>query len=194
MSSERAPRPAAEQILWTGHPDWRGMIGWYVKAIIVAVVISAVNYGIYRSGVIGTALLVLVIIVAFAAVFLVGRLIRHSSTYTITTKRVSEQHGAFGRYIRLHKTEAPISRIDNTEVDASVVQRLLGVGTIDFNTAGERDRDELRWWGVRKPDEVIKKIEYVQYGDHGNAYIDHADPLFSKGGFPDPPADSDDED
>lgn len=170
------------------------MIGWYVKACLVAVVISAVNYGIYRSGTIGVALLVLVVIVAFAAVLLVGRLIRHSSTYTITSKRVSESHGAFGRYVRLHKTEAPISRIDNTEIDASFLQRLLGVGTIDFNTAGERDRDELRWWGIRHPDDVIKKIEYVQYGDHGNSYIDHPDPLFSSGGFPAVPLDSDDED
>lgn len=194
MSDARASRPAGEQVLWTGHPDWRAMIGWYVKAFLAALIISAINYGIYRAHTIGIALLVLVVIVAFAAVILIGRLVRHSSTYTITTKRVSEQHGAFGRYVRLHKTEAPISRIDNTEIDASVLQRLLGVGTIDFNTAGERDRDELRWWGVRHPDDVIKQIEYVQYGDHGNSYIDHADPLFSRGGFPAAPVDTDPED
>jgi uncharacterized membrane protein YdbT with pleckstrin-like domain len=159
------PRRRPERELWTGHPSWKAMIGWYVKWEGLALAISVAAWFIHSTGNLSWFHLILVLLVFNGFVLLVGRVLRSTTTYQITNKRVRGYRRVPSQMFRLHLEEAPIARIDNVTVEQSLLGQMLGVGTIDFDTAGEKDGDILKWWGVEDPRDVAAKIENVLAGD-----------------------------
>jgi uncharacterized membrane protein YdbT with pleckstrin-like domain len=161
LNNRRRP----EKTLWTAHPSWRGMVGWYLKWQGLALVVSALLFLAYRQDWVGWPIAVFVIVVLNGLVLMTGRLLRMTTTYTITSKRVSGRKRIPSQLFRLVQEEAPISRIDNVIVDQSLLEQMLGIGKIDFDTAGDVRGDILRWWGVANPRDVASKIEHVASGD-----------------------------
>ena len=56
-----------------------------------------------------------------------------TSTYTLTNRRVITRHGIFNK--RGH--DMPLSRINNVTYEHSLIDRMLGCGTLVFSTASE---------------------------------------------------------
>ena len=52
--------------------------------------------------------------------------------YAITNERLMIQRGILSR----HKQETRLTRVQNVNTDQTVIQRMLGVGVVDFDTAG----------------------------------------------------------
>lgn len=155
----------SERVLWTAHPSWKGMIGWYIKWETLALLISALVIYLWSSGHLGFLWVFLFVLFTNGPVLFIGRFIRQMTTYTITNRRVSDRRRIPGQFFRLHLEEAPIARIDNITVQQSLFEQLLGVGSIDFDTAGEKEGDILLWWGVANPQDVASKIENVRAGN-----------------------------
>jgi uncharacterized membrane protein YdbT with pleckstrin-like domain len=141
------------------------MLGWYFKWEGLALLITLLSWYIYHTGHLSLLGFLFILLVLNGFVLLVGRIVRKTTTYQITTKRVRGYRRNPKQLFRLHQEEAPIARIDNVTVDQSLLQQMLGVGTIDFDTAGEKSGDILRWWGVENPRQVATKIENVMSGD-----------------------------
>jgi uncharacterized membrane protein YdbT with pleckstrin-like domain len=140
-----------EELMFEGRPSWRAIIGFYITGTLVAAAIAAV------VGLIGsTGGGVGVFVVLFLVVVLVGWIRRIGTRYAITNERLTIQRGILSR----HSQETRLTRVQNVNTDQTIIQRMLGVGVVDFDTAGTDAPDsEFAFWGVADPGGVAKKVD-----------------------------------
>ena len=140
-----------EQLMFEGRPSWRAIIGFYITGTLIAAAIGAV------VGLIGsTGTGVVVFVVLFVVVVLVGWIRRIGTRYGITNERLTIQRGILSR----HRQETRLTRVQNVNTDQTVIQRMLGVGVVDFDTAGTDAPDsEFAFWGVADPGGVAKMVD-----------------------------------
>jgi uncharacterized membrane protein YdbT with pleckstrin-like domain len=148
------PEPG-EQIFFHGHPSWRSILGFYVKGILLAVLAGALAGVITRgsSRSIGVGWVVAVVLVVFVLVLLAGLLKRLQTTYTITDRRLTIDTGILSR--ELHETR--LERVQNVNCRQSLPERLLMVGTVDFDTAGGSEYD-FEFRGVASPRQIVRTV------------------------------------
>lgn len=141
-----------ERELFSGHPSWRSILSFYIKGLLItaaAAVIAAL--------VADTGAAVLVGIVLFAIVLLVGFIKRIATTYTITNHRLHIRRGIIARRTQ----EARLERVQNVNTAQGVIDRILQVGTVDFDTAGTTDAD-FAFRGVSQPEKVVRAVDQAQ--------------------------------
>jgi uncharacterized membrane protein YdbT with pleckstrin-like domain len=140
-----------EQVMFEGRPSWRAIIGFYITGTLIAAAIAAV------VGLIGsTGGGVGVFVVLFLLIVLIGWIRRIGTRYAITNERLTIQRGILSR----HRQETRLTRVQNVNTDQTVLQRMLGVGVVDFDTAGTDAPDsEFAFWGVADPGGVAKKVD-----------------------------------
>jgi uncharacterized membrane protein YdbT with pleckstrin-like domain len=148
-----------ETVIFEGHPSWRSTLGFYIKGLVLVIIAGAIAAGVtkaandrFQGGWIATAA-----VVALLIVLIVGYLRRWATTYTITTIRLTIRHGILSR----NEQHSRVDRIQNVTTNQSVLQRLLRVGTVEFDTAAGED-DELKFAGVSAPHEVVEAIRQAQ--------------------------------
>jgi uncharacterized membrane protein YdbT with pleckstrin-like domain len=99
-------------------------------------------------------LVALVALVGVAVVVLAGLIKRITVHYTITTRRLHIKRGIVSREIQ----ETRLERVQNVNYDQSVLQRMLQVGDVDFDTAAGDDFNFV-FAGVANPDEVVEQVD-----------------------------------
>jgi uncharacterized membrane protein YdbT with pleckstrin-like domain len=60
--------------------------------------------------------------------------------------------------------QTDVARVQNVNHNQSMLERLLQVGTVDFDTAGTGDSD-FRFHGVEDPEEVVAAVDRAQKRD-----------------------------
>ncbi len=144
-----------ETTIWEGHPTWRAMLSFHVKWFAVTIVLFALLIGVDKAGVnVSTSIIGLVLIVGIGLTILAGWLDRFFTQYTITTKRLHIRRGV------LSKTESStnVDRIQNITVRQSPVDRIVRVGSIEFDTAGDDSSDRFAFRGVNDPQDLRERI------------------------------------
>jgi uncharacterized membrane protein YdbT with pleckstrin-like domain len=141
-----------ERILYAGHPSWRSILGFYLKGLLIGVLIGvivalAVSLGVGIGVYIG---LVLVTV-------LVGYVMRRGTEYVITNQRLHIRRGLLSKRIQQTRLE----RVQNVNTNQSLLQRVLRVGTVDFDTAGTEDAD-FTFVGVSNPAGVVHAVDRAQ--------------------------------
>lgn len=142
-------------MIFEGRPSWRSILGFYIAGFVAAVVIGIVAGLIDATGVGVGAFLVL-----FVVVLLVGLLKRIGTSYTITNERLHIRRGLLSRSVQQTKLE----RVQNVNTEQSLFQRILQIGTVDFDTAGTDDSD-FTFRGVANPDDVVAAVDRAQYAE-----------------------------
>jgi uncharacterized membrane protein YdbT with pleckstrin-like domain len=144
-----------EHVIFDGHPSWRGTLSFYARGILgaaaggaIAALVTAVGSGFSW----GTTTLVFAVLAAL--VILGGFLFRMTTTYTITNQRLTIRRGVLSRHLQQTRVE----RVQNVNVDKSLVDRLMRVGQVDFDTAGADDSD-FTFRGVANPDQVVRAVD-----------------------------------
>jgi uncharacterized membrane protein YdbT with pleckstrin-like domain len=141
-----------EEIIYEGHPSWRSILGYYLKGLVGALVVGAIGYALDGIGLaIGLFLLVEALVLA------AGFIKRFATVYTITTQRLRIKHGIIARHVQ----QTDIERVQNVHTNQSVLERMLQVGTVDFDTAGTGDSD-FKFAGVEDPAEVVAAVDRAQ--------------------------------
>jgi uncharacterized membrane protein YdbT with pleckstrin-like domain len=156
-ASPVAPRLApGEQVMFQGHPSWRSIIAFYIKGLFVVLIAAFVVGIVTKITGDGTdaGLVALVAVVGVAVVVLAGLIKRITVHYTITTRRLHIKRGIISREIQ----ETRLERVQNVNYDQSVLQRLLQVGDVDFDTAAGDDYNFI-FAGVANPDEVVEQVD-----------------------------------
>jgi uncharacterized membrane protein YdbT with pleckstrin-like domain len=93
------------------------------------------------------------LLVVLWAVWLAARYLRWLRTYfVVTDQRVLYRSGVLGR----HGVEIPLDRISNIDYRQGLWERLIGVGNLDIESAGE-DSDTL-FENVKHPDDVQSEL------------------------------------
>ena len=141
-----------EEVVFEGHPSWRALLSFYIGGVVacvaVAVVIGLIS-GVGLAILVGAALLALLILFGFVK--------RMSTTYLVSTQRLYIRRGVLSKRIQ----QTRIDRVQNVNTDQSLRDRLLRVGTVDFDTAGTDD-SEFEFVGIASPASVVAAVDRAQ--------------------------------
>lgn len=143
---------AGETELYAGRPSWRALMSFYLSGIglaaLVLVILGLLAGEWALAAPIAAALVVLTLLVGF--------LRRVSTKYLITTQRLRISRGIVRRQVQ----ETRLERVQNVNYNQSVLDRMLGVGTVDFDTAGTDD-SEFRFEWVNGPERVVRAVDHA---------------------------------
>lgn len=156
------PSPG-EQIIYQGHPSWKALFAFYLKGLLVGVIIALVAKLIGQ----GFASVFIILLVVLAGTFVIGFIRRVATVYTITNRRLNIKRGIIARDIQ----ETRLERVQNVNYSQNVFQRMLNVGDVDFDTAAS-DADNLFVFnGVDNPQHVVTEVDHATSlgaaGSHG---------------------------
>ena len=141
-----------ETVIYDGHPSWRSIISLYAQGALAGLVLGAIAWFA-----ISEATGVAVFVGCTAIAFLIGVIRRIFVRFTITDQRLRIQRGIISRAVQ----QTRIDRVQNVNTQQSPVERLLRVGTVDFDTAGTDDASFV-FNGVNDPAEVIAAVDKAQ--------------------------------
>lgn len=137
------------------------MVAFQIKGL-VAMLLAGVIAGLATaaaSGHVQVGWVAVAVVVVFAAIALSGLARRRATTYTITDQRLTIQLGLLSR--ELHETQ--LVRVQNVASRQSLLERMLGIGTVDFDTAGGAGFD-FAFRGVADPREIVHTVHDVLHG------------------------------
>jgi membrane protein YdbS with pleckstrin-like domain len=146
-----------EQIIFQGHPSWRAILGFYLKGLVIAIVLGVIAKLIGA----GTGTVFLIVLVVLALTLLVGFIKRWATTYTITTRRLNIKRGIVSREIQ----ETRLERVQNVNYSQSVYQRLMQIGDVDFDTAASGGDYDFIFYGVADPGDVVHRVDQATGAD-----------------------------
>jgi uncharacterized membrane protein YdbT with pleckstrin-like domain len=145
-----------EHVLFHGHPSWRSILDLYVKGwiatVVAAILVAAITD--IASGQVELGWVVLVVAISLGAVLLAGFLSRKRTLYTITTQRLTIRTGLLARDVQ----ETRLERIQNVNCRQSMLERILGIGTIDFDTAAGAEYN-FSFRGLSAPTQVVRTVD-----------------------------------
>ena len=151
-----------EQIIFQGHPSWRSILAFYLKGLLVGILVALVAY-LLGLGFFSVFLIVLALL---AATVVIGFVRRMATVYTITNRRLNIKRGIIARDIQ----ETRLERVQNVSYSQSAVERMLNVGDVDFDTASDAE-NTFCFAGVADPQHVITEVDKATSvnaaGDHG---------------------------
>ena len=143
----------SETTLYSGHPSWRSMLDFHLVGLLAAAAAGCDRQARVSDGGIAVA--------AFAAVLalsiLVGFIRRVSTHYTVTDRRLHIRRGILSR-TEQHTT---LDRVQNVETHQTLLERVLRIGTVNFDTAATDDSD-FKFEGVASPRHVVAAVDEAQ--------------------------------
>jgi uncharacterized membrane protein YdbT with pleckstrin-like domain len=151
-----------EQVIFEGHPSWRAILGFYLKGIVIAVVIGVIARLLDTSD----GIVFLIVAVLLGLTVLIGFIKRWATTYTITDRRLNIKRGIISREIQ----ETRLERVQNVNYRQTVYQRIMQIGDVDFDTAATDDYNFV-FAGVAEPGDVVHRVDRATgataAGSHG---------------------------
>lgn len=159
-----------EEIFFHGHPSWLSLAALLIKGLLVCVVVGAIAgiISAITNGSVQIGWIVIAVVVVFIVLILVAQVRRIQTTYSITNRRLTIETGLLSR--ELHQTR--LERVQNVNATQSLAQRIVKIGTVQFDTAGEAEF-EFAFHGVRDPRTIVRTVDRA---------------LHALGGGPDPRA------
>jgi membrane protein YdbS with pleckstrin-like domain len=124
------------------HPHWKVLV---LPVIVLLLVVPVASYlaAIVPEGSGQTPLRGAIVVVAAVLIFLgtLRQLVRWLTThYIVTNRRLITRHGLVARNGR----DMPLTRINDISFSHTVIERVLGCGTLVVESAGERGQLMLR--------------------------------------------------
>jgi uncharacterized membrane protein YdbT with pleckstrin-like domain len=141
-----------EHVVFEGHPSWRALLSLYIGGIVAAAAVGVV-VALITSVVVG----VLVGAALFGLLLVFGLVKRMSTTYLVSSQRLYIRRGLLSKRVQ----QTRIDRVQNVNTEQSLRERILRVGTVDFDTAGSDD-SEFRFVGIANPTEVAGAVDRAQ--------------------------------
>jgi uncharacterized membrane protein YdbT with pleckstrin-like domain len=148
------PEPG-EQVFFHGHPSWRSMLAFYLRGLVAAILAGVIAGIVSRAtgSSVDVVWVAAAVLVVFVVVLVWGLIRRISTTYTITNRRLTIRSGLLSR--ELHETR--LERVQNVNSRQRVLERMLGIGTVDFDTAGGAAYD-FSFRGVEDPGAIVRTV------------------------------------
>jgi uncharacterized membrane protein YdbT with pleckstrin-like domain len=141
-----------EDVVFQGHPSWRGLLSFYIYGTLAVAMI-----GVIVALAAGVVIGVVAGVVLFALMLVVGFVRRMGTTYMVTSQRLYIRRGLLSKA----EQQTRIDRVQNVNTKQSLLERILSVGTVDFDTAGTDD-SEFRFDGIAGPGRVVAAVDRAQ--------------------------------
>ncbi len=128
----------------------------YTKGLLASVVAGAIAGIVTRAaaGHVQLGWVIAVVLAMFVVLIAAGQIRRIQTTYSITNQRLTIETGLFSR--DLHETR--LARVQNVNSRQSLFERVLGIGTVDFDTAAEAEFD-FSFRGVGDPRGIVRTVD-----------------------------------
>jgi uncharacterized membrane protein YdbT with pleckstrin-like domain len=123
---------------------------FYVAGIGLAVLVIVVLGLLFDE--MGLAIAIAVVIAGLT--LLIGFVRRVGTKYLLTTQRLRISRGI----VRKNVQETRLDRVQNVNYSQGVLDRMFGVGTVDFDTAGSDD-SEFRFEWINGPESVVRAVD-----------------------------------
>src|SRR4051794_24865935 len=143
-----------EEIVFEGHPSWRGILSFYIKGAAGALVVGAILWFAISEAIGAVAFVVLL-----GLDILAGLIKRVATRYIISTERLNIRTGLLSKHVQ----QTSIDRIQNVNTEQTFLDRILRVGSVDFDTAGTDDSD-FTFRGVSNPAGIVAAVDRAQRG------------------------------
>jgi uncharacterized membrane protein YdbT with pleckstrin-like domain len=141
-----------EEIVFEGHPSWRGVLSFYIKGFGIALAIGAILFFAASAGAgVGAFAAVMVVVI------LAGLIKRMATRYVISTERLNIRTGILSKHVQ----QTSIDRVQNVNTEQTFFDRILRVGAVDFDTAGTDD-SEFTFRGVSNPGGIVAAVDRAQ--------------------------------
>jgi uncharacterized membrane protein YdbT with pleckstrin-like domain len=147
-----------ETLIWKGHPSWKALLLYYLKWTLVSLIPVAVWVVLDRamSSPPSALIFVAVTVAGLVLTYVIGWIKRSTTRYSVTDDRIHIRTGIVSR--REHSTQ--LGRIQNVNVTQSLFQRLLGIGDVDWDTAGtEVISSDFTFRGVDDPSQLARIVD-----------------------------------
>jgi uncharacterized membrane protein YdbT with pleckstrin-like domain len=141
-----------EEIVFEGHPSWRALLSFYLGGVAAAAVVAVI---VALAASVAVGVVVGVVLVALVIVF--GFVKRMATTYMVSSQRLYIRTGVLSKRVQ----QTRIDRVQNVNTDQRLRERILRVGTVDFDTAGTDD-SEFRFVGISSPGDVVNAVDRAQ--------------------------------
>ncbi|WP_026912473.1 PH domain-containing protein [Patulibacter minatonensis] len=141
-----------ETLIFKTSPSWKSQFGKHVMLVIGSILVGAV-VGLIADVGIGIAAGVVIALVVFGLLWAE----RSRTTYMVTSQRIQVREGFLSKEVQ----QTRLDRIQNVTLDQSVAERLLRIGTVDYDTAGD-DGSRFRMIGVSNPDGLVRLVDRTQ--------------------------------
>jgi len=144
---------SGETVLYSGHPSWRSMLDFHLAGLVVA----AAGGAIARLATSNWGYAIAVFAALLAISLLIGFIRRVATHYTITDRRLHIRRGILSR----SEQHATIDRVQDVETHQTLLERILRIGTVNFNTAATEE-SEFSFEGVASPRAVVAAVDRAQ--------------------------------
>jgi uncharacterized membrane protein YdbT with pleckstrin-like domain len=141
-----------ESIVFEGHPAKRASLSFYLPAGLVAIVIAVVV-----AAAVSIVVGIVAAVVLLGLLWLIGHIKRTATDYVVTSQRLYIRRGILSK----KEQQTRIGRVQNVNTRQSLFERILRVGTVEFDTAGTDD-SEFRFAGIANPSGVVRAVDKAQ--------------------------------
>lgn len=157
------------EVVWSGCPTVKAMIGTYMKALFWVVVFVGILFLLSLAGVISTVIVVLLALVLIGLGAWYGYLKRTHTRYTLTRSRVLSQEGI----LNIRKEQVTLPQITNVIVERTILERILGIGTVTIETANDNAGSDIKLFGIKDPSHVENLLDELRnFVDEPDEYRD----------------------
>lgn len=147
-----------EKILWQGRPCWRAHLSYFliwIPAALLPVIIA----GLLTANDQGTGLAywqwLLISLVLVALVIGYDALQRFATLYVVSDQRLRVRRGLLSR----KEQTARFERVQNVSISQSLIDRMLKVGAVEFDTAGSDVSDsDFNFAGISDPQNLVRIV------------------------------------
>ena len=153
-----------ETTIWQGNPSWRSMLLFYIKWTLLSLIPAAVRVilgAVGHAHIIPTAWFAGATVIALVLTYVIGWIRRRTTRYLVTDRRIQIRTGIATR----HERTTHVDRVQNVNLHQSVAQRILGIGDLEWDTAGTDAPDaNFTFHGVDDPSALVRAADRF-YGE-----------------------------
>jgi uncharacterized membrane protein YdbT with pleckstrin-like domain len=141
-----------ETVIYEGHPSWRSIVSFYVVGLVIVAAAVAIGVVADQTGIGAAAAAVIIVLL-----LIIGWLKRITTRYLITNRRMQIRRGLIAKHVE----ETRVDRVVDVTVHQGVLDRILQIGSVDFDNASAQQGDLFRFAGVAQPERVVRAIDLV---------------------------------
>jgi uncharacterized membrane protein YdbT with pleckstrin-like domain len=142
-----------EITVWQGHPSWKAMLLFYIKWTLLSLIPVAVWVVLNAVGVdVATTWFAVATGIGLVLTYIGGWILRRTTRYLVTDRRIHIRTGIMSR----NERTTHVDRVQNVNLNQTIFQRMLGIGDVDWDTAGTDASDaDFTFRGVDDPSALV---------------------------------------
>jgi uncharacterized membrane protein YdbT with pleckstrin-like domain len=142
-----------EITVWQGNPSWKAMLLFYVKWTLLSLIPVAAWVALDSAGTdVAATWFAVATGVGLVLTYIVGWILRRTTRYLVTDRRIHIRTGIMSR----NERTTHVDRVQNVNLNQTIFQRMLGIGDVDWDTAGTDASDaDFTFRGVDDPSGLV---------------------------------------